>query len=230
MKHRTEIIGDATLYLGDCLEVMKDLGPVDAVETDPPYGIGLQSTSAMQSKAGGWHDAMNNAAVYTNYYRQWIEMVRDGMIWVFINWRTLPVLMRSVADLNVSHESILIWDKEWIGPGGPRGLRPSYEMVTLLCVGSGKITDRGIPDIFRCLWSSHKPHGHQAEKPEELLGHLVKMTQGVVYDPFLGSGTTMVAAEQLNRTCFGMEIEPKYVAVALERMADMGLDPVLANG
>jgi len=51
-----------------------------------------------------------------------------------------------------------------------------------------------------------------------------------VYDPFLGSGTTMVAAEQLGRICYGMEIEPKYVAVALERMSGMGLTPRLNNG
>ena len=50
-----------------------------------------------------------------------------------------------------------------------------------------------------------------------------------VYDPFLGSGTTMVAAEQLGRVCYGMEIEPKYVAVTLERMADMGLLPELTS-
>jgi len=54
-------------------------------------------------------------------------------------------------------------------------------------------------------------------------------TSGNVYDPFLGSGTTMVAAEQLGRICYGMEIEPKYVAVALERMSGMGLEPKLVT-
>ena len=52
----------------------------------------------------------------------------------------------------------------------------------------------------------------------------------ISYEPFLGSGTTMVAAEQLGRRCFGMEIEPKYVAVALERLAGMGLEPRLSDG
>ena len=50
-----------------------------------------------------------------------------------------------------------------------------------------------------------------------------------VYDPFLGSGTTMVAAEQLGRVCYGMEISPKYVAVILQRMKDMGLEPKLTS-
>jgi DNA modification methylase len=46
----------------------------------------------------------------------------------------------------------------------------------------------------------------------------------IVYDPFLGSGTTMVAAEQLGRLAYGMEISPAYVAVSLQRLADMGLE------
>jgi len=53
----------------------------------------------------------------------------------------------------------------------------------------------------------------------------IRNHEGDVYDPFLGSGTTMVAAEQLGRLCYGMEISPPYVAVALQRLADMGLEP-----
>ena len=69
--------------------------------------------------------------------------------------------------------------------------------------------------------------GHPAMFPVELpVMYLEAMPAGMnVYDPFLGSGTTMVAAEQTGRVCYGMEIEPKYVAVALQRMADMGLEP-----
>ena len=56
------------------------------------------------------------------------------------------------------------------------------------------------------------------------MGHFVAR---YVYEPFIGSGTTPVVCEQLARLCYGMEIEPKYVAVALQRMADMGLKPRL---
>lgn len=189
-----------------------------AVVTDPPYGIGIQSTSTLKNKAGGYYDAMNNSAVYTGYYRQWIDLVKNGLIWCFINWRTFPVLVKSVADLGYSHESVLIWDKEWIGPGGNKGLRPSYEMATLLCVGDGKVENRGVPDIFRCQWSSHKPTGHQAEKPVKLIEHIVKTCAGDIFDPFGGSGTTMVACENLGRKCRMIELSPNFCAVILERM------------
>jgi DNA modification methylase len=65
--------------------------------------------------------------------------------------------------------------------------------------------------------------------PSGFIQHLSDVG-AIVYDPFLGSGTTMVAAEQLGRICYGMEIEPKYVAVTLERMSGMGLEPKLVTG
>jgi DNA modification methylase len=51
-----------------------------------------------------------------------------------------------------------------------------------------------------------------------------------IYDPFLGSGTTMVACEQSGRVCFGMELDPGYAAVVLERLSGMGLEPRLSDG
>ena len=68
--------------------------------------------------------------------------------------------------------------------------------------------------------------GHSTQKPLECMARPIRNHDAPeVYDPFLGSGTTMVAAEQLGRICYGMDIEPKYVAVTLERMAGMGLVP-----
>ncbi len=73
---------------------------------------------------------------------------------------------------------------------------------------------------------------HGTEKPLECMARPIRNhgTPGdEVYDPFLGSGTTMVAAEQLGRICYGLEIEPKYVAVILQRMNDLGLTPRLTT-
>jgi DNA modification methylase len=67
-------------------------------------------------------------------------------------------------------------------------------------------------------------------KPVELIARAINNSSQegeIIYDPFLGSGTTMVAAEQLRRVCYGMEIAPGYVAVTLERLAQMGLEPKL---
>jgi DNA modification methylase len=71
--------------------------------------------------------------------------------------------------------------------------------------------------------------GHSTQKPLECMARPIRNHDGDVYDPFLGSGTTMVAAEQLGRACYALEIEPKYVAVALQRLSGMGLAPRLAD-
>ncbi len=74
---------------------------------------------------------------------------------------------------------------------------------------------------------------HPTMKPPALVSMMIENSSehnDIIYDPFLGSGTTMVGAEQLGRLCYGMEIEPKYVAVSLQRMTDMGLEPRLADG
>ncbi|OQC57678.1 MAG: DNA methylase [Verrucomicrobia bacterium ADurb.Bin018] len=73
---------------------------------------------------------------------------------------------------------------------------------------------------------------HSTPKPPEVVRNILDNTIGTIYEPFLGSGTTLVAAEQTGRICYGMEIEPKYCAVTLERLAGMGLEPlrILTNG
>lgn len=72
------------------------------------------------------------------------------------------------------------------------------------------------------------PTGHGTQKPVECMKRPMLNHAGNVYDPFLGSGTTVCAAEQVGRACFAIEIEPKYIAVTLERLSDMGLQPKLA--
>lgn len=83
------------------------------------------------------------------------------------------------------------------------------------------------------VWNIDRPQKspeHPTMKPVELVTRAIEnssLPEEIVYEPFSGSGTTLVAAEQMGRICYGMEIEPKYVAVALERLAGMGLEPRL---
>ena len=92
--------------------------------------------------------------------------------------------------------------------------------------------------MIRHLWAGFTARNqdqnrtHPTERPVPVLVDIIQThlkADAVIVDPFLGSGTTMVAAEQLGRVCYGIEIEPKYCAVVLERMAAMGLTPELAD-
>ena len=213
------------LFLGDCLDLLPSVvGSVDLVIADPPYTFGLASTHAEQ-KAGAWADLMNNATWYAAWLRLVKERIdsRQGAAWVFNSWRSFPVLARAATLTGWPVESVLIWDKQWIGRGGQRGLRPSYEMVALMCHADFQLPNRGLPDIWPCQWSSRKPSGHPAEKPLALVSRLIaESVSGVgrtVLDPFAGSGTTLLAAKNAGFLAIGIEAEERYCELAANRLS-----------
>jgi DNA modification methylase len=210
-----------TIFHGDCREVLPTLGSARLIVTDPPYVFGIAST-AQEGKAGGWGDLMNSAAWYALLLREFHRLTANaqGAAWVFNSWRSFPVLARASYEAQWPVESLMVWDKQWIGPGGQRGLRPSYELAALFCHGDFAIVDRGLPDIWRCQWSSQKPHGHPAEKPVDLVERIIlKSGGGPVIDPFLGSGTTLAAAKAAGVPAVGIEIEERWCEVAAKRLS-----------
>lgn len=211
---------DITLYLGDAFEILPSLSGVDLVVTDPPYSFGLAST-AQEGKHGGWMDLMNAAVWYREMLIHFKRLTESkvGAAWVFNAWRSFPVLARASFLAEWPIASLGIWDKQWIGPGGPNGLRPSYEQVALFPQPSFRIEDRGVSDLFPCKWGSHKPTGHSAEKPVPLLRRLIEISlpastkteqPRVVLDAFAGSGRTLIAARQLGLRAIGIEGDERW--------------------
>lgn len=217
--------GSVTLYHADALDVLPTLGAgsVDIAVTDPPYIIGAASAGNMRSKTGGWADMMNSATWFTEWYRLVGAVLSDaGSFWSFCNWRTLPVVVKSAMTADLPITSLMVWDKEWIGPGGPRGLRPSYELCALMAKPEFRIPDRGTPDIWRHKTGGYKPTGHPAEKPAALITRILEAAavpdRGLVLDPFVGSGTTAVAAKGLGLRCIAVEAEERYCEIAARRL------------
>lgn len=223
---------DAFVYHGDCLDLLSTVrqnpGRADLVVTDPPYVIGAVSTGSEASKSGTWHDMMNSAHWFATWYRTIRNDVLkpDGAMWTFLNWRSLPVVQRAAADAGWKIESLLVWDKDWIGPGGNIGLRPRYELVALLPGPEFVVPDRGIPDMVKFRWGPNKPSGHPAEKPEPLLRWIIETSGkrgGLVVDPFMGSGSTLVAARDLGCPTVGIEQHVPWITKAGERLASAPL-------
>ena len=212
------------LMQGDCLDLMQSIpnGSVDLVVTDPPYMINTKSDRS--GKLNPWADYCNGAL----WYREWISAVRDklkstGALWSFLNWRSFVTFQKAACDLGWPIESVLVWDKCWIGPGGPKGLRPSYELVALFAMPDFRIKDRGLYDIQRFKWSSIKPHGHPAEKPEQLMQWLIENCSELgqtVMDIFMGCGTTGAAAVNTGRSFIGIELDDHYFEVAKQRIEE----------
>lgn len=208
----------------DCLEGLRDIpdGSVDLIVTDPPYMI--NNYSSMKGKIDPWADWCNAAHWYAAWFSEARRVLKDtGAMWTFLNWRSMVTFQRAACTANWPIESLLIWDKCWIGPGGKKGLRPSYECVALFAMPDFVIEDRSLPDIQRFKWSSTKPHGHPAEKPEALTRWLIEKCSApgaVVLDLFAGSGTVADSCLRSGRHYIGFEMNPEYHAIATQRISE----------
>ena len=211
-----------TLYHGDCLEILPEIATdsVGLVVADPPYGINTKSDG--YGKLNPWADLLNSAL----FYKTWIAEARrvlnhNGALWSFLNWRSMVSFQKTSCDLSWPITSLLVWDKEWIGPGGMAGLRPSYELVALWAQPEFAIENRGLPDVIRSKWSGNKPTGHPAEKPPHLIKWLVEISggDGMVLDPFSGSGTTLRASKDAGRPAIGIEVDERWCEYTARRLA-----------
>jgi site-specific DNA-methyltransferase (adenine-specific) len=198
----------ATIYCGDCREILPGIEGAHLILTDPPYGLNL-SSHGQRFKTAQKINGDNSQSL--------IETVLD---WA----KDIPLAM-FFSPYNFVHtewRSVLCWVKgEHVGIGGDRETcwKRDFELVGVKnnCALKGQRDSA----ILRFNAVLPPPSGHVAEKPEPLLKYLIwKMsTVGeLVLDPFLGSGTTCVAAKNLNRKSIGIEINPDYCEIAVKRL------------
>ncbi len=188
---RVEQIGDATLYLGDCLEILPTLGKVNAVVTDPPYGIGIAANPFRQKHARqSWDDSP-----ISDLHLQRIREISDEQIIWGGNYFNLPPTQR-----------FLIWDK--IQPESFSSAMVEFAWTNL----------NGPAKLFRRHVVSYKKN-HPTQKPVALMEWCLGFIKGqIILDPFMGSGTMGVACINLGRKFIGIEIEPKYFDIACKRI------------
>ena len=201
---RIEVIGNATLYLGDCRDILPTLPKVDAVITDPPYGINAARTR--NSRKDGWVDygcdgwdlERPDAAIFQLI----LQESRVQIIWggnYFTDW--LPPTMQW-----------LVWDK------GQR----DFSLADCEFAWSSQ---RRAARIFNYSRGAALQDGkeHPTQKPVALMAWCIdQLANGpqTILDPFMGSGTTGVACMTLGRKFIGIEREPKYFEIACRRIED----------
>ena len=191
------IIGDATLYHGDCREILPTLPKVDAVVTDPPYGIGT------------WNDrSQSDRTRFKEHEFAW-DVRPDDLSFLSDYKQAIVFGFNHLSDLLGPTKKCLIWDKTF------RGLHFN-DCEIAACYGCG--------EACRVLAYNPSKSGkkdHPTQKPiavmEWCIGHLPSSAQTIL-DPFMGSGTTGVACANLSRKFIGIEIEQKYFDIACERI------------
>lgn len=205
---RKEIIGDATLYLGDCMDILPTLDKVDAVITDPPYGM-KWNTDSTRFKGGG-SDGIKRPKILNddkpfdpspflnigktqilfgyNHFAQRLP-VGSTLIWL----KQQPIAFGSFLS-----DAELAWCNRGNGIWcffSPRSI------ATAVQEGMGKVAHATQKPIKLMMWCIE-----QAGNPE------------IILDPFMGSGTTGVAAIQMGRKFIGIELDPTYFDIACERI------------
>lgn len=208
---RIETIGDATLYLGDCREILPTLGKVDAVVTDPPYGVDFSYESYI--------DKPEDHQAFVNQFLPLLMASTKGPVCIFPG-------IRGVWFYPKAHW-MLSWRKTFSVSRSPFG---SNNWEPVLVYNKGKRGERS-SDSFEATFMNDKlAAGHPCPKPvkakEEVL-LLVSLPTETILDPFMGSGTTGVACANLGRKFIGIEIEPKYFDIACCRVEQAYKQPRL---
>ena len=226
------IIGDATLYLGDCLEILPTLGKVDAVVTDPPYEAVMQKkwgvltrnapSSHVRHAAIGF-DAIDEIRPKTALA---IKAACTGWAVIFCMAEGVRAWRDEIEKSGAKYKRAMVWIKPDAMPQfNGQGPSVGHEMMVAAWYGAGhsKWNGGGRPGTFTFCKNSPGGSIHPTQKPLPLISELVQLfSQGhsLVCDPFMGSGTTGVVCMNLGRKFIGIEIEPKYFDIACKRIEE----------
>jgi site-specific DNA-methyltransferase (adenine-specific) len=227
-----------TIYHGDCLEILPCLESVDAVITDPPYSSGGQFrgdrarsttekyvTAQFINRSEFSGDNLDQR-VFMVWSSWWLAAARsacnDGaVLCAFSDWRQIPAMTDAIQCGGWVWRNIATWWKP--GCRMIKGRFSSSAEYVIYATNGAHNSDgeRAVQNVLSCATLTGDDKEHIAEKPIEVMNWILSVTKplAVTLDPFMGSGTTLVAAKQLGRKAIGIEIEEKYCEIAVKRLA-----------
>lgn len=201
---RVEHIGRATLYLGDCREIVPNLS-FDSIVSDPPYGMAFQSN----------HRTEQHRAIANDHDEELLRWACDlqpvHSSYLFCRWDNLVAVPKP--------KSCITWVKNNWSMGDLEHEHARQTEVALFYPGPEHDFPKGRPsDMIRAPRTGNDHH--PTEKPVQLMMAMLEWTRGTVLDPFMGSGSTGVAAARLGRPFIGIEIDPIHFATACRRIEE----------
>ena len=227
------IIGSATLYEGDCLEIAPTLGVVDHLITDPPYEASLHASKnslrgRVRADTGPDLKGLDFAPI--DEIRQQVVGLGDNCTGWFIAFCTSEGVWKWAEEINASpmkYKRACVWIKPDSTPQ-LNGQGPAQGAEHFVCAWAGtghaKWNAGGKRGVYtHCVNGSWRHGEHPTEKPPSLMAELLAdftNSGQTILDPFMGSGTTGVAAVQMGRSFIGIEKEPKYFDIACKRIEE----------
>ena len=210
---RIERLADGvTLYNADCREVLPSLPNVEVVITDPPYGMNYQSNHRMKQYDYILNDC-DGAALQLA-----CGLDAEHSKYIFCRWDNL-------RDIRPP-KSLITWVKNNWSMGDLEHEHARQTEVICFFPGPNHFFPKGRPqDVIRAPRTDNE--NHPTEKPVGLMSAVCEWTSGTILDPFMGSGTTGVAAVKLGRKFIGIEIEPRYFEIAVRRISEALKQPDL---
>lgn len=217
------------LLQGDCLELMKAIpdGSVDMVLADPPYGIDYQS-QRKKNKADWKPKIIGDKEPSVDFIPFLKRTLRpSSCVMIFTRWDVQQKFIDAMEQAGLHVKSVLIWDKQIHGMGDlKRAYASRYESILFHSEDNFSFNGKRPQDLISVRRILPQNMMHPNEKPVELLETLINQCTrggGTVLDPFMGSGSTGVAAANTGRSFIGMELDPGYFETACKRISEAGV-------
>lgn len=216
---------NTNIFHGNCIEFIKTIEDksIDCLITDPPYGVDIQfgaydnQLSRKIENDGNIDDAL--LLLDTMLHEAKGKLKDNAHIYIFCNWKIYPQF-NAIISKHFQIKNLIIWDKLFMGMGDLKGnYSSSYEMI-VFAGGNREFLTRP-KNIIQCRFNDERFHNTQ--KPVDLIKQLIENSTNVnetVFDPFLGSGSTVIAANQLKRNFIGCEIDEQNYKITLKRLED----------
>jgi DNA modification methylase len=234
-------IGEHRLLCGDSTDSdavarLMNGSKADMVFTDPPYGVSA-SGGRSQTVERDNISKIANDDLRGDELKQFISdalsiipLKETASFYVCYDQKTQVEFISAIKQNEWNFKRTLIWNKNVFGLSGKKGYRPKYELIAFGCIGEDYnwYGDNAQADVIDVARPKEREGNHPTPKPIELIKIALKNSSkqnNLIIDCFLGSGSTMVASHQLKRKCYGMELDPKYCQVIIDRM--IKLDPTL---
>lgn len=212
------IIGDCTLYLGDCMDILPALGKVDAVVTDPPYGINLAGGF---SGSGGFSDPIARRGYEGSWDKETPTINLFVQILKSAHWHIIWGGNYFTDKLPQSN-FWLVWDKQ--------NTMPTFSDCELAWTSIKKNSVKRKIYMQNGCMSRERERFHPTQKPIEVMKWCIEQLPDgcqTILDPFMGSGTTGVACAKMGRKFIGIEREQQYFDIACKRIEQAYAQPDL---